>query len=77
MGATPFIMVLLGCSAEASQCQPILTMPVAYTSEASCLNSRAEILALNSHLGFARVEAQCRPHGAVASRRAVRPVPSS
>ena len=78
MGVAPFVMVLIGCSQGASSCAPIATMPVAYASEASCLDARADILSLSSGLGYARVIAECRPHGSAAPRKAnLRTVPTA
>ena len=53
-------------------------MPVAYASEASCMDARAEILSLSSDLSFARVVAECHPHGMAAPRKAnLRTVPTT
>jgi hypothetical protein len=56
-------MVLMGCSQAPDACETIATLPVAYASESSCLESRSEILSLSPDLGYARVTADCRPQG--------------
>lgn len=61
MTVMPFVMVLIGCPQGAAGCAPIATMPVAYASEASCLQARADILSVSQNMGFARVTAECRP----------------
>ena len=58
MEVTPFIMVLLGCVDGSPKCEPIMTLPAAYSSEASCKAAQDEILAV---VGDRRVIAQCRP----------------
>lgn len=77
MGATPFIMVLIGCSQGPTSCETIATMPVAYVSEASCLGSRSEILSLSAELGYARVIADCRPQGAPSRESKLQNAPSA
>lgn len=60
MAVTPFVMVLFGCAQGPAACEAIATMPVAYASEASCLQAREDILSASPNLGFARVVAECR-----------------
>ena len=59
MGPASFIMVLIGC-ANGQECAPVMTLPVAYQSESSCLAARGEIVAASDGLGFDRVFAECR-----------------
>lgn len=61
MLTTPYLLVLLGCPQGASECQTIATLPVAYASQVNCLDSRSEILKSLPAMGYARVEAECRP----------------
>lgn len=63
MDAIPFVMVLIGCAPNATSCEPIATLPVAYASEASCLDARSEILSVSGKLGYSRVIAKCSPQG--------------
>ena len=58
MDVTPFIMVLLGCVDGSPKCEPIMTLPAAYSDEASCKAARGEIL---EAVGDKRVIAECRP----------------
>ena len=60
MGPSSFIMVLIGC-APGAQCAPIATMPVAYRSQTTCLDARAEIVAATAGLGYGKITAECRP----------------
>ncbi len=77
MGASTFIMVLIGCSNGGQQCTPIATLPSAYRSEATCLGARAEIVAASSELGFDRVIAECRPRSGGPRNAAARTDPSA
>jgi len=63
MGPGSFVMVLIGC-AQGQQCAPVMTMPIAYRSEASCLAERADILAASEGLGYDRLFAECRKRSA-------------
>lgn len=65
MGPVSFVMVLMGCGSGQVSCAPIATLPVAYASEASCLQSRGEILRASGDLGYGRVVAECRRNGAI------------
>lgn len=60
MGAVSFVMVLIGCSQNAAQCESIATLPVAYASIASCYAARSEILSASGDLGYGSVRAECR-----------------
>jgi hypothetical protein len=62
-------MILMGCSQNATSCETIATMPVAYASEASCRSSSSEILAASPSLGYARVYADCRPQSPATSSK--------
>lgn len=78
MGLTPYIMVLIGCGQGGGQCETVATMPVAYRSESACLDSRADIVAASSGLGYARVIAECRVMTPAAPRKVdVRAAPSA
>ena len=59
MGPASFIMVLIGC-ANGQECAQVMTLPVAYQSESSCLAARSEIVAASEGLGYDRVFAECR-----------------
>lgn len=69
MSAMSVVMVLIGCSQNASQCESVATLPVAYASMSSCLAARSEILSATSDLGYASVKAECRTSTPVASTR--------
>lgn len=58
---SPYLLILLGCSQGVGECQTIATLPLAYASQVSCLDSRSEILKSLPDMGYARVEAECRP----------------
>ena len=60
MSPVSVVMVLIGCSQSASQCESIATLPVAYASMPSCLAARSEILSASSDLGYGSVRAECR-----------------
>ena len=59
LGPVSFVMVVIGCS-QAEQCAPVMTLPVAYRSEASCLADRGDIVSALTGDGLARVFAECR-----------------
>lgn len=79
MNAVSFVMVLMGCGQGDLPCERIATLPVAYSSQASCLAARPEILAASTGLGFARVEAECRSAvpASASGRRSVRTLSTS
>ena len=75
MGATGFIMVLIGCGPGATACEPIATLPVAYASQAACLGARGDILAASAGLGT--MIAECRPAASAAARLDAKASPTS
>jgi hypothetical protein len=60
MSAMSVVMVLIGCSQNASQCESVATLPVAYASMSSCLAARSEILSASGDLGYGSLRAECR-----------------
>ncbi len=52
-------MVLIGC-AQGQTCTPVMTLPVAYRSKASCLADRTDMVEASSGLGYQRLFAECR-----------------
>ena len=68
-----FVMVLIGCSQNAAQCESIATLPVAYATMESCRAARSEILSASGDLGYPDVRAECRAAvPAAAAKRAAR-----
>ena len=61
-------MVLIGC-ASGQECAPVMTLPVAYQSEASCLADRSGIVAASSGLGYGRLYAECREQARAPKRQ--------
>jgi hypothetical protein len=59
LGPASFVMILIGCS-QGEQCAPVMTLPVAYRTEASCLADRTAMIAATGSLGHGRVFAECR-----------------
>ena len=59
LGPVSFVMVVIGCSQNQS-CAPVMTLPVAYRTEATCLADRSDIVSALSGDGYARVFAECR-----------------
>lgn len=57
--SSAFIMVLIGCG-QGQACAPVMTLPVAYQSKASCLADRGDMVAAISDQGYGRVIAECR-----------------
>lgn len=64
MGAGTFVMVLIGC-AQGQTCAPVMTLPVAYRSKASCLADRTDMVAASDGLGYERLFAECREQSRV------------
>lgn len=52
-------MVVVGCT-QGQACAPVVTLPIAYHSEARCLAERAGIIAAIGDLGYDRLVADCR-----------------
>jgi len=78
VAATYYMMVLIGCAQADGPCEPITTLPVAYRSQSACLDSRADMIAAGSGLGYARVIAECRAQGPAAPRKVeIKAVPSA
>jgi hypothetical protein len=71
MSPMSVVMVLIGCSQNASQCESVATLPMAYASMSSCLAARSEILSVTSDLGYASVRAECRTAIPAASSKPV------
>lgn len=69
LGPASFVMVLIGCT-QGQQCSPIMTLPVAYRSESSCLAARFDIIEASSDLGYDRLVAECRRQPQPASSKA-------
>ena len=65
MAPISFVMILIGCGSGEASCATIATLPVAYANEASCLQSREDILRASGNLGYGRVVAECRRNGPV------------
>jgi len=69
VGPAPFIMILIGC-ADGAECAPVMTLPVAFQSEASCLDARSEMVAAGEGLGYDRLFAECRAQSRPARNQA-------
>jgi hypothetical protein len=59
LGPASFIMVLIGCT-QGQDCNPVMTLPIAYQSEASCLSDRSGMVSAIAGRGYDRVFAECR-----------------
>jgi hypothetical protein len=57
VGSVFYVMTLLGCAQGGASCTPVMTLPMAYASEARCLADRSTMSAAVT--GYPAVEARC------------------
>lgn len=77
MGASYFVIAILGCADGGSMCTPVATLQTRYSSAAECSVATSGALEANSNFDFPTLLAQCRAGAspAAAEARPERQVP--
>lgn len=73
MGPGIFIIAILGCGDDASNCRQVASGPAYYESREACAAATGGALMANSDLDFPTLFAECRP----AARKASSPRPEA
>ena len=58
-----YVMAILGCGDDQTQCREVRVEPVRYHSAAQCQVAMAEVLPRHADLSFPVIAASCQRHG--------------
>jgi len=67
MGASYFVIAILGCADGGSACTPVATLPTHYATEAACSGATVGALEANSQFDFPTLLARCRSGSSAAA----------
>lgn len=67
MGASAFVIAILGCADGSGACTPVATLPTHYASRQQCVAATVDALTQNNDFDYPALFAECRPTGSASN----------
>ena len=67
MGASMFVIAILGCGDGSAACTPVATLPTHYASRQQCDAATVGALEANNDFDYPALFAECRPTGSASN----------